>query len=100
MRRAANLDSNHKDIVLALRAIGVTVQSLASVGSGVPDLLCGFRGVNVLLECKDGSKPESHRVLTTGEQNWHAKWAGQVCVVTTPEEAQLAVIACVGEVVP
>ena len=37
MRRAANLDSNHAAVVLALRAIGATVQSLASMGGGVPE---------------------------------------------------------------
>lgn len=92
MRRAANLDSNHKDIVLALRAIGVAVQSLASMGGGVPDLLCGYRGVNVLLEVKDGSKSPSKRTLTADETNWHATWAGQVAIVETPEQAQTAVI--------
>lgn len=99
MRRAANVDSNHRAIVLALRAIGVSVQSLASVGSGVPDLLCGYHGRNVLLELKDGEKPASARVLTLDEKDWHAKWAGQVAIVETPEEAQLAVIRiCIPQV--
>jgi hypothetical protein len=97
MRRAANLDSNHRDVVLALRAIGCCVQSLASVGMGVPDLLVGYHGINVLLEVKDGAKKPSERVLTRAESGWHSVWAGQVSVVETPEEAQLEVIRiCVG----
>lgn len=93
MRRACNLDSNHVRICLALRAMGATVQSLASMGGGVPDLLVGFRGCNVLLEVKDGSKPPSARTLTKQEAGWHATWGGNVAVVETEEQAQLAVIA-------
>ncbi len=96
MRRAANLDSNHKAIVLAVRAIGASVQSLASMGQGVPDLLCGYHGQNILLEVKDGDKCPSKRVLTADESNWHANWAGRVYIVTTPEEAQMAVIKGAG----
>ena len=93
MRRAARIDGNHTAVVEALRAIGCTVQSLASVHGGVPDLLCGMRGVNVLLEVKDGSLPPSARVLTTMELDWQAAWGGQVQTVNSPEEAQRVVIA-------
>ena len=93
MRRAANLDTNHKEVVLALRAIGATVQSLASMHGGVPDLLVGYHGKNVLLEVKDGNKPPSARVLTKDELDWQATWGGQVQTVGTPEEAQRVVIA-------
>ena len=96
MRRAARIDNNHAEIVKALRAIGCSVQPLASLGGGVPDLLVGRQGFNVLLEVKDGSKPPSARVLTADERDWHAKWAGQVAVVMTAEEAQLAVIRVCG----
>lgn len=92
MRRAANLDSNHRDIVLALRQIGATVQSLASCGGGVPDLLVGYHGVNVTLEVKDGNKPPSARTLTQAEQDWHATWGGQVAIVYNPDQAQRLVI--------
>ena len=93
MRRAANLDQNHREIVAALTSIGATVQSLASMGGGVPDLLCGWRGINVLIEIKPGDKPPSARQLTADEREWHARWAGQVSVAETPEQAQEIVIA-------
>ncbi len=96
MRRAGRIDGNHTEIVKALRAIGCSVQALASMGGGVPDLLCGFHGRNVLLEVKDGSKPPSARVLTTEEGKWHAAWGGQVEIVCTAEEAQRAVIRGAG----
>jgi hypothetical protein len=94
MRRAAKIDANHTAIVQALRAVGATVQSLASVGKGCPDLLCGYRGNNVLLEVKDGDKPPSARRLTPDEQEWHATWAGQVCIVESIDDA-LRVIGAV-----
>ena len=92
MRRASNLDSNHTAVVLALRAIGATVQSLASMHGGVPDLLVGYHGHNVLLEVKDGEKPPSARTLTREEFEWHETWGGQVDTVYTAEDAQLTVI--------
>ena len=87
MRRAAKVDANQAAIVEALRACGASVQSLAAVGKGVPDLLVGLRTRNYLIEVKDGSKPPSARKLTPDQVQWHTKWAGQVLTVTSPEDA-------------
>jgi hypothetical protein len=87
MRRAAKVDANQGEIVAALRACGCSVESLAAVGKGVPDLLVGLRGLNYLLECKDGSKPPSARKLTDAQVEWHKIWAGQVLTVTSAEDA-------------
>lgn len=92
MRRAAKIDANHSAIVQALRAIGASVQPLHTVGSGVPDLLVGYRGVNRLLEVKDGAKPPSARALTPDQREWIAAWrGGQVWVVHSVEQAISAV---------
>jgi len=87
MRRAANLDSNQPDIVDALRKAGASVTSTAGVGNGFPDLAVGVRGVTVLMEVKDGSKPPSHRKLTSPEREWHGAWRGSVFVVESVEQA-------------
>jgi hypothetical protein len=87
MRRAAQVDANQGAIVEALRAAGYSVQSLAAVGGGVPDLLVGVRGVNLLLEVKDGSKRPSRRRLNPAQERWHAAWRGQVAIVFGPEDA-------------
>ena len=56
MRRRARVDSNHGDIVTALRRLGWKVVSLASVGQGVPDLLAYRTGQPLrLLEVKTNS---------------------------------------------
>ena len=87
MRRAAKVDANQAEIVKALRAVGAKVQSLAAVGDGCPDLLVGFRGLNYLIEIKDGDKPPSKRALTDDQVQWHAAWTGQIAVAKSVSEA-------------
>lgn len=91
MRKTARVDANQTAIVDALRAIGASVQSLAMVGRGVPDLLVGFRAQTFLLEVKDGAKPPSAQRLTPDEAAWHDSWRGHVAVVASIEEALHAI---------
>ena len=93
MRRAAKVDANQALIVGALRACGATVQILAAVGKGCPDLLVGFKGRNLLMEVKDGRRPPSERKLTPDQIEWHAAWAGQVVVVENVEQALAALVS-------
>ena len=73
-------DKNEREIIDALRGAGASVQQLHAMG--VPDLLVGYRGVNILLEVK------SDKGKLNGQQvDWHAKWQGAVSVVRSPEEA-------------
>ena len=82
MRRAAKVDANQDAIVSALRAAGASVQSLAPIGKGCPDLLAAFRGAMYLLEVKDGkAKPNEL------QQRWHIAWCAPVHVVREPDEA-------------
>lgn len=90
MRRAAKVDSNHGDVVSALRRAGATVQSLATVGHGCPDLIVFYRGL-YLVEVKDGSRPPSERKLTGDQEEWIKRWGGPVYVVTSPAEALKAI---------
>ena len=88
MRRAARTDSNQEEIVKALRAVGATVQSLAGVGHGVPDLLVGYEGKTILMEVKDGKKSPSHRELTPDQVKWIDNWTGgSVFIVDTVQAA-------------
>lgn len=87
MRTRAKVDTNQKQIVASLRRVGASVTMLHTLGKGVPDILCGFRGHNYLLEIKDGSKIPSKRKLTPDEKYWHMVWMGQVAVVENADEA-------------
>lgn len=87
----ARVDNNHTAIIDALRQAGICAHSAAAVGNGFPDIVAGFRGLNVLLEVKNGERP-CDRALTAAEQKWHVTWAGQVAIVSTPEQAINAVV--------
>lgn len=95
MRRAAKVDANQPSIVAGLRMVGASVQPLHMVGDGCPDLLVGYRGVNLLLEVKDGEKSASRRALTPEQVRWHGEWWGQKAVVCSLDEALQAIGATV-----
>lgn len=86
-------DANETEIVKALRALpGTSVVQL----DAPLDLLVGRRGVNLLLEVKDGSKPPSKRRLTDKEQAFFDSWEGQRAVVEDPGEAVSLVLDLTG----
>ncbi len=87
MRQAAKTDANQTSIVKALRSVGCTVQTLAAVGNGCPDILVGFRGSNYLMEIKDGDKVPSKRRLTPDQVEWHRQWFGKAVVIKSIDEA-------------
>lgn len=88
MNYPAKIDANQPAIVKALRGVGASVQSLAAVGKGAPDLLIGFRGAVYVAEVKDPAKPPSHRKLTPTQETWHAAWQGpRVPIVETADDA-------------
>ena len=77
------VDANQAAIVAALRKAGASVQSLASIGKGCPDLLVGVSGKRTwLLEVKSAKG-----VLTDAEVSWAQTWRGPIAVVRTAEQA-------------
>jgi len=85
--KIARVDDNQKKIVRYLRDLGVSVAITSAQGKGFPDLVCGYKGKNILLELKDGNKPLSAQALTPEQKLWHYDWKGQVTVVNTAEAA-------------
>ena len=92
------VDASQKKIVEALRAAGCTVQSLAELGHGVPDLLVSapvrtrqaFYRVTqetmlYLLEVKSLKGK-----LTPDEIAWHNSWLGPVYIVRSVGHALTA----------
>ena len=72
-------DSNQSAIVKALRQAGASVCSLASVGTGCPDLLVGWAGSNFLIEVKN---PDGRGMrFTPAEREFMDTWRGRVFVV-------------------
>jgi len=68
----ARIDTNHKEIVKALREAGATVVSLASMKHGCPDLLVGYAGETLLMEIKRNSKSR----FTPDQLDFMGKWRG------------------------
>ena len=87
MRRLSKVDRNQPEIVQDLRTYGASVVSLAAIHGGVPDLLVGYRGVNLLMEVKDGELPESKRRLTPKQQEFFVQWGGQRVTVLNSVDA-------------
>lgn len=88
MRTSARIDANQGEVVKALRSAGALVLSLAAIGKGCPDLLVSWKGVLVLMEIKDGSKPQSQRKLTSMEADFFDKWSDSpVFVVESVDDA-------------
>jgi Holliday junction resolvase len=68
----ARIDTNHKEIVKALRDAGATVVSLAAMKHGCPDLLVGYNGETVLMEIKRDAKAK----FTPDQLDFLSKWKG------------------------
>jgi hypothetical protein len=97
MRRRPRTDGNQASIVAGLRAAGVSVTVLAEVGSGCPDLLCGYQSRTTLIEVKDPTQPPSGRQLTPDQIRWLREWRGGPAAVVLDLEGALracGVIRC------
>ncbi|MDH3637914.1 MAG: hypothetical protein OES09_05560 [Gammaproteobacteria bacterium] len=88
-RRAARVDENQGDIALALRLVGCSVQSLAALGGGVPDLLIGYRGKTHLIEVKN---PDTRHGITDAQDDWFDDWNGSPVHVVETAEAAIDVV--------
>jgi len=75
-------DDNQKEIVDALRDIGVSVLVLSQVGGNCPDLLISWHGENYLIEVK---APKGK--LSPGQKKFFDTWRGKVFIVRSVDEA-------------
>jgi hypothetical protein len=94
-RLRPRVDTTHPEIVLALRQVGASVQSLASVGKGCPDLLVGYRMRWYVLEAKTPGG-----TLTPDECAFIQAARAEVHVVDSVESALRAIGAIAGGAVP
>jgi Holliday junction resolvase len=86
VRRAARRDDGEREIIDALREAGAYVKQIND--DGTFDLLVHHGGRTLLLEVKDGKKPQSKRKLTEAEQKFHNEWPGDnLFIVNSVDEA-------------
>lgn len=83
-RRASKVDANHAQVTSALEAAGASVQSLAPLGRGCPDILCAYRNAMFLFEVKNKDGKDE---VNEAQKKWHIAWNAPVHVVYGPEEA-------------
>jgi hypothetical protein len=80
-------DANQKKIVEMVRKLpGASITSTHTIGKGFPDLVIGYKGINYLIEIKDGKKPPSARKLTPDEVKFHHEWSGQISIIKNLDE--------------
>lgn len=80
--RKQHKDTNHYTIVHTLKYHGVMVADLSQAGSGVPDLLCGYRGVLFCVEVKTATG-----TLSPLQRQWFDEWHEYpALVLRTPED--------------
>ncbi len=70
MRRAPNLDRNHREVVEEFERLGYAVQNLPGIARGVPDLIVSDHMEMWWVEVKDGPKA-SH---TSDQVKWERTW--------------------------
>ena len=80
--RFAKTDKNQTEIVAALRAAGISVQSTATIGKGFPDLIAAKGDQCWLIEVK---MPMGK--LTPDQQRFLSEWKGTVHIARTVEDA-------------
>ncbi len=86
MKRAARIDSNHAEIVLALRGRGASVLSLAPMGRGVPDLAVSVAGYTFLAEIKAHNAGTIAGEPNEAQRDFMAAWDGPVVVIRSLED--------------
>lgn len=86
MRRAARIDKNQKEIADAFKQLGCSVCFLHAVGKGVPDLLIGKHGINMLVEVK-----AEKGKFTPDQKEWHENWRGLATVARNLNDCQFIV---------
>lgn len=80
-RRDDRRDTNERSIIQYLERVGCSVKQISQ--SGVPDLLVGFLGYNILMEVKANSG-----TLTSAQETFFAKWIGQKAIVKSRTDAR------------
>jgi len=90
MRRAARVDSNQEQVIIALRAAGAYVWII-----GLPvDLLVGYKNHTMLMEIKAGPKKR----LTGLQADFFNNWSGSTLARIDGPEAALRMIGAINVV--
>ena len=90
-RYAKRVDANQKGIIRALKAVGCSVVHL-SQGSGIPDLLVGWRQQSFLLEVKN---PDGFNKVLDTQKEFARDWRGPPPIVVRSSDDALKAIGAI-----
>lgn len=93
MTYARKVDTTQGAIVEIFRQMGCSIRSLHTVGEGVPDLLVGCCGKNLLVECKSPPKISHRKKLTDDQLTFKEAWRGSILYITDPKDVPAIVNA-------
>jgi hypothetical protein len=97
-RYARRIDTTHVPIKQAFLSVGATVMDTSTLGGDAPDLVVGWRGRTVLVECKwkRPTKEGGAHGETDGQRSRRLAWRGDAWVVVDdPESAVLQVVQAI-----
>ena len=90
-------DHNQAEIIKAFETLGCSVFDLSNVGGGLPDLLVGLVGVNLLVEIKKPKGTDKAKIrtqfgiykgkLTPAQTDFFKTWKGQKTIITNLDDA-------------
>ena len=91
-RFARNIDSSHRLVVVAFRALGCTVEAIQGAKAGLPDLAVGVFGRTHLVEVKPDTHLKRHQ-SSEAQQRFALAWrGGAVPVCRSPDDAAALVL--------
>ena len=89
-------DHNQAEVRKAFESLGCSVFDLSNVGGGLPDLLVGLVGINLLVEIKKPKGTDKAKIrtqfgiykgkLTPAQTDFFKTWKGQKAIITTQAE--------------
>jgi len=89
LKYGAKKDANHDEVVQALERAGASVIDMSHVGRGFPDLICGFRGITLLMEIKNPKTAYGRRGFNVNQRRWQENWRGGPVALVDSAEAAL-----------
>jgi Holliday junction resolvase len=75
------VDKNQSEIVDVARKLGYYVHHTHEVGKGFPDLVAGKKGINFLMEIKNGNSS-----LTLQQKEFHKNFLGTVTIIRSIDD--------------
>lgn len=90
MKYGVKKDANHKEMVAAMKKMGISVLDTSHIGCGFPDLIVGIKNTILLVDIKNPKTAYGRRGLNKRQREFAETWTGSpIYLVKTVEDVQL-----------